>query len=807
MRPRNPSQALNIEVPCLSMNQYDGLKLETYPDRQNWGPRPLQEWESLLRKPTQEFSAFLQTWLFFGPIQRFFGEPINPADFVHGTGAPGNRVITTAPLLPLLERWTLSMSTGGITPRLWQIMTDLTFLSKINQFWKFGAKSRGKLGRSSKLRCSLTDYIFSGQAPDCRDRRVALSMTVLAETLQEITYLYGRSGKRFVNTIASNTAPQPWGSAIFREMRRLGWCPADLAMMYRRLSAAALYYMSHIERPRKDKTHPMIRIRPAVSSPLDGHNVVDNANELCSSFSCSSQVLIEEQYVTRHVEGCCGCYNMIADYDRILIILKNGNIPLILSIGPEDDSMAITLVESEPSISYVAISHVWSDGLGNPQESALPHCQMLRLSNLIRNLPGRGTDILLFWMDTICCPPDSADRGEAQDLAIRMMRKTYEEATVVLVLDSWLLGLKIEQMPDEEVLMRIICSGWNSRLWTLQEGALADALYFQFSDAAYDVDKGVERLNTNKSLSLELSLKPTIIRRIYEFRGFRQMEKDIYVRLLAVANALKFRSTSVATDEPLCLSALLGFDTTIFVNVPPEDRMRIFWRQFEWIPSLIVFCPFPRLTARGYGWAPQSFLSTKRALIWHGASPMMMNPLFEMMKAEIQNNGVLIKGAGIAFSTERCFLGPTLYLLVGETCRSIFLNLQEADGASPDVYSEDYDNENPEYILNLWDQYGTAEAAFILMPFPNDIANAMGKTGLTIIQGIGIFVSIEREVDDTIYARRICFGHVRGEGPSYSIMEGISTRPGFLPVYGTYDAQASVTSGKLRSGEQNWCIQ
>jgi hypothetical protein len=69
------------------------------------------------------------------------------------------------------------------------------------------------------------------------------------------------------------------------------------------------------------------------------------------------------------------------------------------------------------------------------------------------------------------------------------MRKTYENAAKVLVLDSELEAASAKAHA-EEVLIRITCSGWMRRLWTLQEGALTRILLFQFKERAI----GLKRL-------------------------------------------------------------------------------------------------------------------------------------------------------------------------------------------------------------------------------------------------------------------------------------------------------------------------
>src|SRR3984885_1142300 len=92
---------------------------------------------------------------------------------------------------------------------------------------------------------------------------------------------------------------------------------------------------------------------------------------------------------------------------------RNGQIPLF-AISGSDDDIHIHVVPSETTKKYVAISHVWSDGLGNPEENSLPRCQLQFLQKRLVNLEGLGSDPShrLLWMDTICVPTTS-DTGRA----------------------------------------------------------------------------------------------------------------------------------------------------------------------------------------------------------------------------------------------------------------------------------------------------------------------------------------------------------------------------------------------------------
>lgn len=119
-----------------------------------------------------------------------------------------------------------------------------------------------------------------------------------------------------------------------------------------------------------------------------------------------------------------------------------------------------------------------------------------RLSIFIRDLP---IETSLFWLDTICFPckrPEATLERELRDLAIAKMRDTYGHITATLVLDAWLLSNSSAGMTDGEKMMRMFSCTWNSRLWTFQEGALPDSLYFQFMDTAENLDEIKKRIET-----------------------------------------------------------------------------------------------------------------------------------------------------------------------------------------------------------------------------------------------------------------------------------------------------------------------
>ncbi|MCJ1279352.1 hypothetical protein MMC21_007176 [Puttea exsequens] len=142
---------------------------------------------------------------------------------------------------------------------------------------------------------------------------------------------------------------------------------------------------------------------------------------------------------------------------------------------------------------YIAISHVWSQGLGNNRSNAIWLCQLRRLQRYANRLVPRVLRPIPLWIDTICVPL----AADARMAAIKSMDAVYQNALAVLVVDNTLTDfdlapvLEIERQKWEngaeqglegwqkELLMRIKASPWAQRLWTYNEAYLAQQLYFQ----------------------------------------------------------------------------------------------------------------------------------------------------------------------------------------------------------------------------------------------------------------------------------------------------------------------------------------
>ncbi|THU76391.1 hypothetical protein K435DRAFT_619067, partial [Dendrothele bispora CBS 962.96] len=286
--------------------------------------------------------------------------------------------------------------------------------------------------------------------------------------------------------------------------------------------------------------------------------------------------------------------------DCIMALLEQSEIPVIMI---SDSGITVRSASFGP---YVAISHVWADGLGSTTEKGLPVCQVKRIASLVSRLIPSGA----FWIDSLCVP----ELRRLRKKAIRMMAQTYRQAHTVLVIDAGIIACP-PSMPATEKLLRIKTSGWMQRLWTLQEGMLARKLVFQISDEQVEASSfmgGIIDEGFHISSFPGLSITPPFLRGVAESVAFlMQPATDDSVHSLGqVLGYLEGRATSKAEDETIAISGLLGLDPgELYDYELPEDRMRKFLLLAAKIPRGLPFASAPKLAFPGFRWAPNSITS------------------------------------------------------------------------------------------------------------------------------------------------------------------------------------------------------
>jgi hypothetical protein len=143
-----------------------------------------------------------------------------------------------------------------------------------------------------------------------------------------------------------------------KKMLEKGWCCHQVDHLARNYNLKVFSYLASLERsPQRLQNH----------QGCDKHRA-------CIAYNSS----VSPNYQTRHVSENCDCDFISTPYEDLIKVIRRGRIPLI-SIREGEDTAATPTLKVYPrtrEVSYVAISHVWADGLGNPNANALPRCQV-----------------------------------------------------------------------------------------------------------------------------------------------------------------------------------------------------------------------------------------------------------------------------------------------------------------------------------------------------------------------------------------------------------------------------------------------
>jgi hypothetical protein len=234
----------------------------------------------------------------------------------------------------------------------------------------------------------------------------------------------------------------------------------SLAAFFRHRMAQNDWYPHQIDQILGSYDSPTISYLATINR--SGFRAVDH--HACASVSWWVAAYVDmSNYITRHIEPTCTCSMVEVAPEKIINIILKGEGPLIsLRTQSNTGEILIHVEPRTPRSRYIAISHVWADGLGNPRANALPGCQLYQLRTRLNCLPrsrrdkamaiGRFTADLtrlnfaisnsthtpLFWIDTLCIPV-GLQHMSLRAQSINQMASIYAGSVQVLVLDAELL--------------------------------------------------------------------------------------------------------------------------------------------------------------------------------------------------------------------------------------------------------------------------------------------------------------------------------------------------------------------------------
>lgn len=584
-----PKSALaHLRIACISKGDYDDGPFLSFPTRQNWEitlfKQSIEEGVSHGGTPPSvaETQSFLQTWLYFGTLREIFGESMESSDFI-AIDEDGSRFLCTTNIKRVANNC-LDRSSNAAAPEDMQREALVLLCNHIRRH------------------LDTLYHVLAGMQ-DLTDSGTVTATAILGECMENFYRVICQE------ILKIETPPYIlWGTVfsgwIIKHMESSGWCPSvitRLAMDRPRISV--LYYCCQLPPPQAARDHTS-----------------------CTKDFCLTLKIEPSTYCTTHTTISCDCPELALDVEKIGKSLKESRLPLI-EISPHGDPAHanISFRKDDVNVGFVAISHVWADGLGNVNNNSLPACSLQEISRLVSRLPrtvSQQTEVFPFWIDTVCVPVEPV---ELKQLALRFLRHPYMNAEHVLVLDNYLRTTDAEDCDVLEIFARVACSNWVGRLWTLQEGRLAKRIWFQFRDKAIELKALWEATKRprNKGWDYWDMLVDSAVKwNATDLWGPRRTDLRLDITSLNVLrSALCFRSVSVPADEALCLFCLTGLSLENFHLVPAQAhlRMRVFWSHMRAVPSGLLFSKCPeKLDEPGLRWAPLSFMRVLRRNHWAG---------------------------------------------------------------------------------------------------------------------------------------------------------------------------------------------
>jgi hypothetical protein len=154
----------------------------------------------------------------------------------------------------------------------------------------------------------------------------------------------------------------PSTSILLNHMVKHDWCLHQARWFCERFTFNVVYYLASVRR------------KPSVTSHKDcereDHCVANNTDP--------------KTYQCRHTNAGCSCQYISVSIEEVKAIIRDGEIPLISFTETPSGVIQHKVIRAKYSTKYTAISHLWSDGLGNPRQNSLPKCQIINLIEQIR---------------------------------------------------------------------------------------------------------------------------------------------------------------------------------------------------------------------------------------------------------------------------------------------------------------------------------------------------------------------------------------------------------------------------------------
>ncbi|KAK6356072.1 hypothetical protein TWF718_000446 [Orbilia javanica] len=806
--------------------KWDGGSFDGYPERRQFDPTTQKFYAEDVENSPDASYAFYQTWLYLGLVSdAFLCE--NPNDvFLRHDDAIGGLVFTTEALGEVVDHWKANLNSMALPDKVSELTRSIQAIRKVHNeleeinvpnpvdfIWLENATPLGETVRFAiALLCDALGHSISSMCGPGLESQIEKYNSKWGRE-DELPYLEYPGFRWRI------------GNVLDEAMDRALLCPVEKAQLANSSPAFLCYLLSLPETNRFAGQHGD-----------------------CTKTNCVGNNITEETYVTKHVDESCECEHDGPDIEDVKKCLRDGHIPsLLISIvdgvykgikvkAQKVEQASIwryhhTKSGLAKSLDYVALSHVWSDGLGNPFANTLPRCQLRRLAyytnyamkdGRARGMKGSfekafskkhafakregsvweqsGDFECVLWTDTLCVPLEK----EYRKLAIKTMNQVYRQARYVMVLDASVARHGF--CTDEELMGRIILSTWMRRVWTLQEAILGmEKLTICTQDRVVDHVDAVERLrvtvNEGSRSLINGVLESVAILGDDGFAGLngavdimehsskdfktsdsgrpyseKEIERKQFQRYMeTIWRLIGRRATTKEEDRVLVACNILYKDVGMVLKGDGHTgRMTALLDQLDEVPAGTIFRPVEKVPVDGYRWANHNFgLST-----WGRLD--LNNP------GKVTPQGLLVKFAGYILPEKPS--RPEFPLMVESAGGKMFYlmacsqQLDSGEYLTPEAWSEIIGRNSNNLAIIQSDG-----AAFThSMPL---------KDGGTIPckHRRAILVSITQERGGTIYCRyESALWSSEAPGPEYEPL--------------LYTTHPTVMTDDSRPSSQQWCV-
>jgi Heterokaryon incompatibility protein (HET) len=597
--------------------------------------------DSVITAQEHGLSWILKSGLWFRILRIFVDPDRVMEDFLHRTSS-GELYLTTEALERHLNTWqTIVTQLDPQQHTLMQqgIVKELSDIaSMISNLTPF-------------LEQRYSDFSEKGQLNKILHDQLGMAHLACFLLLQVVAYacgsILGFSSRNILGPYHQHNS-MPW---LQSRMEIEGWCPYTVWRMCDSSPVEMLAYAYFLGSKRTSQDH-----------------------RKCTRRVCLANASLENTE-PKHVDTVCGCQIVQARVDTIVEIIRADDIPVLqIKRGP-DGALELVPHAQSKGHKYVALSHVWADGLGSSSlknPNTIRNCQLDRILDRLIKLDQRDDCGELFvWIDTLCIPVDPQYQA-LRDSQVARMHNIYKNAYCVLVIDPDFLTLR-DDASIRDIGLRILMSIWSSRLWTYQEGSVAQRVLLMSQDVVVDVDQVIKReldVDTeqtagNRTLTDSLSkgmagaaffILGRPLRTFSEPKSWKPESRTALEKMYQEGDAdtqsmlwiIKDRISTRPDDEAIILAASMGIDTQAVLRATTDQRMIAFIKSIPHVPANLLFTTGPRLTQPGFRWAPKSVLRV------NGAVTCRPIPSLIPMNLEAKKRGVsTVRPTSILDSTGR----------------------------------------------------------------------------------------------------------------------------------------------------------